>query len=85
MQRERVAEDIFVFISERYAQVTASVVLTTAGVVLFDTLLYPEETRQIQRFVEERLRSTVRYVINSHFHADHTAGTCFFHEAQVIA
>ncbi|MDZ4770361.1 MAG: MBL fold metallo-hydrolase [Chloroflexota bacterium] len=85
MQRERIADDIYVFVSDRYVQVTATVVLTSDGVVLFDTLLYPDETRQIKRFVESRLGSSVRYVINSHFHADHTTGTCLFPEAQVIA
>lgn len=84
MQRERIADDIYVFVSDRYVQVTATVIVTTDGVVLFDTLLYPEETRQIKRFVESRLGTVVRYVINSHFHADHTTGTCFFKDAQVV-
>ncbi|MBL8131145.1 MAG: MBL fold metallo-hydrolase [Anaerolineae bacterium] len=85
MQRERIADDIIVFVSDQYAQVTATVVMTSDGAVLFDTLLYPEETRQIKRYVETRLGSVVRFVINSHFHADHSTGTCFFPEAQVIA
>lgn len=85
MQRERVADDIYVFISDVYAEVTAAVILTTDGVVLFDTLFYPEETLQIKRFIEGRLGAPVRYVINSHFHADHTTGTCLFPDAQVIA
>ena len=55
MQRERVTEDIYVFTSDLYAQVTAGVVLTTAGAVVIDTLVYPEETLAIKRFVEERL------------------------------
>lgn len=85
MQRERVADDIYVFISDQYAQVSATLISTPEGAVLFDTLLYPEETRQIQRFVERRLGTSVKVVINSHFHADHTAGTCFFPGAEVIA
>jgi glyoxylase-like metal-dependent hydrolase (beta-lactamase superfamily II) len=85
MQRERVAEDIFVFTSEMYAQVTAGVVVTGDGAVLIDTLVYPEETRQIKRFVETRLNTEVRYVINTHFHADHSTGTCFFEDAVVIS
>ncbi len=85
MQRERIADDIYVFVSDRYVQVTATVIMTDDGAVLFDTLLYPDETRQIKRFVETRLGSTVRYIINSHFHIDHTAGTCMFPDAQVIA
>ena len=85
MQQERVAEDIHVFTSDLYAQVTASAVLTTEGVVLLDTLVYPEETLEIKRFLEGRLGKKVIYVINSHFHADHTTGTCFFEDAHVIS
>ncbi len=85
MQRERVADDIYVFTSDLYAQVTASVVITSAGAVVIDTLVYPEETRQIKRFVESRLGIPVTYVINTHYHADHTTGTCFFEGARVVS
>ena len=47
MQRERITENILVFRSDQYAQVTAGVVLTSAGAVLIDTLLYPEESQRI--------------------------------------
>lgn len=85
MQRERVADDIYVFTSDLYAQVTAGLVNTSEGVILIDTLVFPEETLQIRRFVENRLHSQVRYVVNTHFHADHTNGTCFFPEATVVS
>jgi glyoxylase-like metal-dependent hydrolase (beta-lactamase superfamily II) len=85
MQRERVADDIYIFTSELYAQVTAGVVVTSEGAVVIDTLLYPEETRLIRRFIENRLSTSVRYIINTHFHADHTTGTCFFEGARVVA
>ncbi len=85
MVRERIAEDIYVFSSRRYAQVTAGAVLTTDGVVLIDTLFYPDETRAIKEFLEKRLGFVVRYVINTHYHADHTLGTYLFPGAQVIS
>lgn len=85
MQRERVADDIYVFTSELYAQVTAGAVITSEGSVLIDTLVFPEEARAIRHFLENRLNCPVRYVINTHYHADHTYGTCFFSDAQVIA
>ena len=85
MQRERITDHIFVFRSDQYAQVTAGLVLTGEGAVLIDTLLYPEETLLIRRYVEEGLGSRVRFVINTHFHADHSTGTCFFPGARVIA
>ena len=85
MQRERITDHIFVFRSEQYAQVTAGVVLTDDGAVLIDTLLYPEETIRMRRFVEDGLGASVNYVINTHYHADHTTGVCFFPGARVIA
>lgn len=85
MQRERVTDDIYVFTSDLYAQVTASVVVTSQGAVLIDTLVYPEEARFIRRFVEERLGTTIQYVVNTHFHADHSTGTCFFRGARVVS
>jgi len=85
VQRERVTEDVFVFTSELYAQVTAGVVVTTQGAIVIDTLLYPDETRQIKRFIDERLRLPVIYVINTHHHADHTMGTYFLNADRVVA
>src|SRR5215470_3185138 len=85
MQRERVADDIYVFTSDLYAQVTAGVIMTGEGAIVIDTLAYPEETLMMKRFIEVRLGSTVRYVINTHFHADHSTGTCFFKGARVIS
>lgn len=85
MQRERITDHILVFRSDLYAQVTAGLVLTADGAVLIDALLYPEETLRIRRYIEQGLQSRVRYIINSHYHADHTTGSCFFPDAEVIA
>ncbi len=85
MQRERIADDIYVFTSERYAQVTASALLTSEGAVLIDTLVFPDETRAIKTFVEGRLNTPIRYVINTHYHADHTYGTYMFPSATIIS
>ncbi|MEQ8677471.1 MAG: MBL fold metallo-hydrolase [Aggregatilineales bacterium] len=85
MQSERITDSIYVFTSDTYAQVTAGVVLTSVGAVLIDTLVYPEETKRIRRFIYDRLDTDVKYVINTHFHADHTTGTSFFNGATVIA
>lgn len=84
MQRERVAEDIYVFTSELYARVTAGAIVTPDGAILIDTLPYPQETHEIKGFLEGRLQIPVRYVINTHHHADHTNGTCFFPSAAVV-
>lgn len=84
MLRERVSEDIYVFTSEVYAQVTAGAVVSPEGAVLIDTLAFPAETLEIKDFFENRLGTRVRYLMNTHYHADHTNGNCFFPGAEVI-
>lgn len=85
MVRERIADDIYVFTSQLYAQVTAGAILTKDGVILIDTLYFPEETKAIKEFLEDRHGLTIRYVINTHYHADHTQGTYLFPEAQIVS
>lgn len=85
MIRERIEDDIYVFTSKRYAQVTAGAILTKDGVVLIDTLFYPDESREIRDFLVDRLGCRIRYVINTHYHADHTSGTYLYPQANVIS
>ncbi len=85
MQRERVTEDVFVFISSLYAEVSAVVVITPDGAVVIDTLPFPEETKQVREFALRRCPRGIRYVINTHHHADHVYGSYLFPEAELIA
>ncbi len=84
MHRERLTEDIFVFTSSRYVDVTATVIFTRRGVVVFDTLPFPGETRQMRAFIEQAQAGPVRYLIFSHSHADHVYGAYLFPEAEII-
>jgi glyoxylase-like metal-dependent hydrolase (beta-lactamase superfamily II) len=85
MFRERVAEDIYVFTSELYVKVTAGVIFTPQGVVVIDTLLFPQETSEMLNLVRRRGKKGVRYVINTHSHSDHVYGNYLFDGAEVIA
>jgi len=85
MQRERVSENVYWFQSDIYAQVTAGAVTGPQWAVLIDTLALPEETLEMRSFIEEQLNVPVRYIINTHYHADHTWGNGFFPGATVIA
>ena len=84
MHRERVSENVIWFQSEVYAQVTAGVIVGPQWAVVIDTLALPEETLGMREFIEHELGVQVRYVINTHYHADHTWGNCFFPGATVI-
>ena len=85
MLRERVSEDIYVFTSALYAQVTASVIVTSDGVILVDTLPLPIEAREVAAFAERVSPAGARYVILTHYHADHTYGAYLYPHAEVVA
>ena len=85
MQRERVSDNVYWFQSEIYAQVTAGAITGPQWAVVIDTLAIPEETLAMRSFIEEQLGVPVRYVINTHHHADHTWGNCFFPGATILA
>jgi glyoxylase-like metal-dependent hydrolase (beta-lactamase superfamily II) len=84
MVQERVAENVYLFTSDLYAQVNAGAVVGPDWSILIDTLAHPEETLEIREFLEHRLNAPVRYVINTHYHSDHSLGTCWFPSATVV-
>jgi cyclase len=84
MHRERVSDNVYWFQSEIYAQVTAGAITGPQWAVVIDTLAMPEETLAMRSFIEEDLGVPVRYIINTHYHADHTWGNGFFPGATII-
>ena len=84
LKRNRISDGVYVFTSGLYAEVTATVIFTDDGTVLVDTLPFPQETRVMREFIADR-GEPVRYVINTHSHADHIYGTYQFPNADVIA
>lgn len=76
---------MYSFQSDVYAQVTAGAVIGPNWAVVIDTLASPEEALEIREFIERELEVPVRYVVNTHYHADHAWGNCFFPGATVIA
>jgi glyoxylase-like metal-dependent hydrolase (beta-lactamase superfamily II) len=82
---ERVADNVYYFQSQQYARVTAGVIAGPDMAVVIDTLAYPEETLEMRSFIEQQLQVPVRYVINTHYHGDHTQGTYLFPGAKVIS
>ncbi len=85
MQRERIADNVYSFQSDLYAQVTAGAVIGPNWAVVIDTLALPEESLAIRDFIEQELGVPVRYVVNTHYHADHAWGNYFFPGATVIS
>lgn len=85
LQRERVAENVYSFQSDVYAQVNAGAVVGPNWAIVIDTLALPEETLEIRQYIEQELQVPVRYVINTHYHADHTWGNYLFPNATILS
>lgn len=85
MVRERVSDDIYVFTSDLYAQVTAGAIVTPEGAILVDSLPFPSEASEMGEFIAQVCPGGVRYVILTHYHADHTYGAYLFPGADVVA
>jgi glyoxylase-like metal-dependent hydrolase (beta-lactamase superfamily II) len=81
MRRERVSDDIYVFTSDLYAQVTASAVVTREGIVVIDTLPFPVETQEMIDYLNSLRQGPIKYLVNTHWHGDHTNGNYLFGEA----
>ena len=85
MFRERVSDDIYVFTSDLYAQVTAGVIVTRQGAILVDSLPFPTEAHELATFIPQVCPPGVKYVILTHYHADHTYGAYIFPQADIVA
>ncbi|MCC7129165.1 MAG: hypothetical protein B6D39_11365 [Anaerolineae bacterium UTCFX2] len=85
LQKERIADNVFSFQSDVYAQVNAGAVIGPNWAVLIDTLATPEESLAVRDFIEQELSVPVRYIVNTHSHADHAWGNCFFPGSTIIA
>ena len=85
MRRERVSDDIYVFTSDLYAQVTASAVVTREGIVVIDTLPFAVETQEMIEYLNELGQGPIKYLINTHWHGDHTNGNFLFdHSVELL-
>lgn len=78
MYWERVSEEIYLFTSDRYALVNSVAVQTQEGIVIIDGLPFPDEAKQIARFLEVRIGGRFHSAILTHHHMDHVYGLFAF-------
>jgi glyoxylase-like metal-dependent hydrolase (beta-lactamase superfamily II) len=65
--------------------VTAGLIVTGEGAILIDSMPFPVEAHEIATFAARVCQPGVRYVILTHYHADHTYGAFLFPQADVVA
>ena len=63
----------------------AGFVILEHGVLVFDTHFTPEAGRQLLDDIRSITPKPVRYIVNSHYHPDHTHGNQVFSGASIIA
>ncbi len=85
MHVERASDDIYIFTSERYAQLTASLIVSNGAGVLIDTMLYPSDAARIALHARQHCPNGVRYIIYTGHEADHTYGAFLYPRAEIIA
>ncbi len=86
-QLVRLTDDIFARIVNPNGNAVANsgIVVLQKGVLVFDTHFTPEAGRQLLDDIRSITSKPVLYVVNSHYHPDHTHGNQAFPGAHVIA
>jgi len=83
--KDRVSDHVYAFISDLYYEVTAGFVVTPEGAVVIDTMPFPSETLELKKEVLKECPEGIKYLILTHYHADHTLGSYLLESAEVIA
>ena len=82
---KRIGDDVLI-VTARFTwwEVNMAALATNEGLVVVDTLYHPAAAREARRLISTWSDRPVRYVINTHHHADHTFGNGEFQEALII-
>jgi glyoxylase-like metal-dependent hydrolase (beta-lactamase superfamily II) len=83
---EKLAEGVYARIvsADGNAVANAGFVVLDRSVLVFDTHFTPEAGRDLLEAIRSVTPKPVRYVVNSHWHADHTHGNQVFADADLI-
>lgn len=79
----KIAKDVYAFIGVDGAA-NSGFVVTNEGVVVIDTQGPKELSLFLKKKIREITQQPVIYVINTHYHGDHTFGNQYFKEAKEI-
>lgn len=81
---EDLADGVFVALqsdARRFNESASTVVIGTRGVLVVDAQADPDAVRTTLAEIRRRTELPVRWVINTHWHADHTQGNWIYREA----
>lgn len=87
LNQNRLSERVLVVWIGDYMQSIATVALATdKGIVVIEGSLIRKNDARIRRVIEKEFgRNDFKYLINTHYHHDHTAGNQIYSDATIIA
>jgi glyoxylase-like metal-dependent hydrolase (beta-lactamase superfamily II) len=86
LHQKRLSDRVLIVWACDYMQTIATVALATEkGIVVIETSLIRSHDARIRQVIEKEFgRSDFKYLINTHFHHDHTAGNQIYSDATII-
>jgi len=76
---------LIVWIGDHMQQIATVALATEKGVVVIEASLIRAHDARIRQAIEKEFgRNDIRYLINTHFHHDHTAGNQIYADATII-
>lgn len=86
LHQKRLSDKVLIVGTGDYMQTIATVALATEkGIVVIETSLIRSHDARIRKVIEKEFgRNDFKYLINTHFHHDHTAGNQIYADATII-
>lgn len=86
LHKKRLSDKVLIVWTGDHMQTIATVALATEkGIVVIETSLIRAHDARIRQAIEEEFgRNDFKYLINTHFHHDHTAGNQIYSDATII-
>jgi glyoxylase-like metal-dependent hydrolase (beta-lactamase superfamily II) len=86
INKKRLSERaLFVWSCDHMQSIATAAIATEKGIVVIDTSISRTNDARIRRAIEEEFgRSDFKYLINTHYHHDHTAGNQIYSDTTVI-
>jgi cyclase len=82
LKMRRIADDVYLY---RGFFSNSCVLVLPDGVMIVDTQVAPLAARRLRHEIERVTNKPIRWVVNTHYHGDHTGGNALFPEAEIIA
>jgi len=86
----KIVEDVYAYVDVKGAGpsnsfgANAGVIIGKDGIVVIDTLISSKEAKRLIRDIRAISDKPIKYVINTHYHLDHTFGNSEFHKLGAI-